>query len=124
LSPIDKIVFQKQDIPLVGDMFGTYKCSDLETLVRTFIMTSRKSHLKFRHRRLWDNFHTRSSGCWWRTWRVAENILNKQSRTANKGWSSNVGIGQGPTIPRCKGPACYEMLHRAMEQAPMNLQAP
>jgi hypothetical protein len=28
-------------------------------------------------------------------WRVAANILNKQSRTANKGWSSSLGVGRG-----------------------------
>jgi hypothetical protein len=28
-------------------------------------------------------------------WRVAANILNKQSRTADKGWSSNFGVGRG-----------------------------
>jgi hypothetical protein len=28
-------------------------------------------------------------------WRVAENILNKQSRTADKGWSSSLGFGRG-----------------------------
>jgi hypothetical protein len=27
--------------------------------------------------------------------REAENILNKQSRTADKGWSSSMGIGRG-----------------------------
>jgi hypothetical protein len=32
-------------------------------------------------------------------WRVAANILNKQSRTADSGWSSRLGVGQGPTIP-------------------------
>jgi hypothetical protein len=26
-------------------------------------------------------------------WRVAVNILNKQSRTANKGWSSTLRVG-------------------------------
>ena len=26
-------------------------------------------------------------------WRVAANILNKQSRTADKGWSSSLGVG-------------------------------
>jgi hypothetical protein len=26
-------------------------------------------------------------------WRVAANILNKQSRTANKAWSSGLGVG-------------------------------
>jgi hypothetical protein len=28
-------------------------------------------------------------------WRVAANILNKQSRTSNKGWSSILGVGRG-----------------------------
>jgi hypothetical protein len=28
-------------------------------------------------------------------WRVAANILIKQSRTADKGWSSSLGVGQG-----------------------------
>jgi hypothetical protein len=28
-------------------------------------------------------------------WRVAANILNKQSRTADKGWSSSFGVGRG-----------------------------
>jgi hypothetical protein len=26
-------------------------------------------------------------------WKVAANILNKQSRTADKGWSSSLGVG-------------------------------
>ena len=28
-------------------------------------------------------------------WRVAANILNKQSRTADKGWCSSLGVGLG-----------------------------
>jgi hypothetical protein len=28
-------------------------------------------------------------------WRVAANILNKQLRTANKGWSFSLGVGRG-----------------------------
>jgi hypothetical protein len=28
-------------------------------------------------------------------WRVAANMLNKQSRTADTGWSSSLGVGQG-----------------------------
>jgi len=28
-------------------------------------------------------------------WRVAANILNKQSQTADKGWSSSLGVGRG-----------------------------
>jgi len=27
-------------------------------------------------------------------WRVAANILNKQSRTAHKGWSAGLGVGR------------------------------
>jgi hypothetical protein len=28
-------------------------------------------------------------------WRVATNILNKQSRTDDKGWTSSLGVGRG-----------------------------
>jgi hypothetical protein len=28
-------------------------------------------------------------------WRVAANILNKQSRAVDEGWSSSLGIGRG-----------------------------
>jgi hypothetical protein len=28
-------------------------------------------------------------------WRVAANILNKQSWTSDKGWSYNLGVGRG-----------------------------
>ena len=28
-------------------------------------------------------------------WRVAANKLNNQSRTADKGWSSSLGVGRG-----------------------------
>jgi hypothetical protein len=31
-------------------------------------------------------------GCDLQIWRVAANILNKQSRTADKGWSFNMGV--------------------------------
>jgi hypothetical protein len=30
-----------------------------------------------------------------RIWKVAVNILNKQSRTADMGWSSILGVGRG-----------------------------
>jgi hypothetical protein len=33
-------------------------------------------------------------------WRVAANILNKQSLTADKGWSSSLEVGR--TTPQCK----------------------
>jgi hypothetical protein len=32
-------------------------------------------------------------------WRVAANILNKQSWTADKGWSSSLGVGRGGLTP-------------------------
>jgi hypothetical protein len=35
-------------------------------------------------------------------WRVAANILNKQSRTADSGWSSSLGVGRGLTTLRRK----------------------
>jgi hypothetical protein len=42
-------------------------------------------------------------GCGWRNglqlWRLAVNILNKQSRTDNKGWLSSLGVGRGVNNP-------------------------
>jgi hypothetical protein len=35
-------------------------------------------------------------------WRVGENILNKQSRTADNGWSSGWGLGVGLRNPHRK----------------------
>jgi hypothetical protein len=32
-------------------------------------------------------------------WRVAANIFNKQSRTADSGWSSSLGVGRGADNP-------------------------
>jgi hypothetical protein len=32
-------------------------------------------------------------------WRVAANMLNKQSRTADSGWSSSLGVGSGANNP-------------------------
>jgi len=32
---------------------------------------------------------------WPPIWRVAANMLNKQSQTADKGWSSSLGVWQG-----------------------------
>ena len=43
--------------------------------------------------------HGESSGFWIEDWdplrRVVANILNKQSRRADKGWSSSWGVGRG-----------------------------
>ena len=42
-------------------------------------------------------------------WRVATNILNKQSRTTDKGSSSSLGLGDVLTTPHCKNVSCYEL---------------
>jgi len=43
-------------------------------------------------------------------WRVAANILNKQSPTADKGVVLQlVGLGEVLTTPQCKNISCYEM---------------
>jgi hypothetical protein len=43
--------------------------------------------------------HGASSGCGWRNglqlWRLAANVLNKQPRTNDKGWSSSWMVGRG-----------------------------
>ena len=36
---------------------------------------------------------------WPPIWRVAVNKLNKQSRTADEGWSSSLGVGRGANNP-------------------------
>jgi hypothetical protein len=47
--------------------------------------------------------HGASSGCGWRNglqlWRVAANILKKQLRTKDKGWSSSFEVGCGANNP-------------------------
>jgi len=43
-----------------------------------------------------------------RIWRVAANILNKQSRTDERGVSPARGLDEVLTI-RCKSVSCYEM---------------
>jgi len=32
---------------------------------------------------------------WPPIWKAAVNILNKQSQTGDKGWSTSLGVGQG-----------------------------
>jgi hypothetical protein len=48
-------------------------------------------------------------------WRVAANILNKQSRTADRGWPSSLGVGRGLTIPAVKHYICCEVCTRTSE---------
>jgi hypothetical protein len=35
-------------------------------------------------------------------WRIASNISNKQSRTADRGWPSSLGVGRGLTAQNFK----------------------
>jgi hypothetical protein len=48
-----------------------------------------------------DNFSNKATG-----WRVAAILLNEQSRTVDKRWSSSLRVGQG-----ANNSSCYEMLH-------------
>jgi hypothetical protein len=48
-------------------------------------------------------------------WRVAANILNKQSRTADKGGPPAWGLGVGLTIPHRKKLSCYENSQEASD---------
>ena len=45
-------------------------------------------------------------------WSVAANILNKQSRTADKEWPSSLGVGRGATTSHHKNVYCYEIFIR------------
>jgi len=44
---------------------------------------------------MWIPVTTADGGDSLQIWRVAVNILNKWSWTADKGWSSSLGFGQG-----------------------------
>jgi hypothetical protein len=50
-------------------------------------------------------------------WRVAANVLNKQSRTADKGWSSSLVLAEGLTTPHREKKTCNQILHRVSELA-------
>ena len=45
-------------------------------------------------------------------WRVVANVMNKQSRTANKGGAPAWGLGEVLTTPHCKNVFCYERFTR------------
>ena len=47
----------------------------------------------------------------------AANILNKQSRTVDKGWTSGLGVGRGANNSYTvkKNVLCYEMFTRASD---------
>jgi hypothetical protein len=42
-------------------------------------------------------------------WRATANILNKQSRRADKRWPTNLGLGVGLKTAHRKNLLCYEM---------------
>jgi hypothetical protein len=42
-------------------------------------------------------------------WKVAGNILNEQSLTADKGWSYSLGVGEVLTTPNRENISCYEI---------------
>ena len=48
-------------------------------------------------------------------WRVATNILNKQSRTADSGCPPAWGLGELVTAPHRKNVSCREMFTRASD---------
>jgi len=48
-------------------------------------------------------------------WRVAVNILNKQSQTADKGQSSSWGLGEVLITPHHKSVLCYDPLTKASD---------
>jgi hypothetical protein len=43
----------------------------------------------------WSILRVADGGEGLQIWRVAANILNKQSRTPDKGWPSGLGVGRG-----------------------------
>jgi hypothetical protein len=63
--------------------------------------------------------HGASSGCGWRNglqlWKVAANILNKQSRTADKGGRPAWGLGEVLTTPHRKKLLFYETYGQASD---------
>jgi hypothetical protein len=46
--------------------------------------------------------HVADGGDGLQIWRIAANILKKQSQAADKGWSSRLGVGVGLPIPHHK----------------------
>ena len=50
-------------------------------------------------------------------WRVAANILNKQSWTADKGWSSSLGVGRGANSSSPKKKTGVVMIHKEEPRA-------
>ena len=47
-------------------------------------------------------------------WRISANILNKQSRKADKEWSSRLGVWRGATTPHCKALTMSGISHKSL----------
>jgi len=47
--------------------------------------------------------------------RFAANILNNESRRADKGWSSSLGLGEVLTVPHRRNLPCYETFHKTSD---------
>ena len=50
-------------------------------------------------------------------WRPGANTLNKEPQTADKGWSSTLGLGEVLTTSNRKSLRCYETSHKASDLA-------
>jgi hypothetical protein len=80
-------------------MWGRTTCS--------FCITEFKYAMRWRDHFKWVRCHhgmarpqVADGGDGLEIWWVAANILNKPSRTANRGWSSSLGVGRGTKNPR------------------------
>jgi hypothetical protein len=49
------------------------------------------------------------------TWRVSANILNEQSRTADRGWPSSFGVGRDTNNPQLSKVARKEIFNTVLE---------
>jgi hypothetical protein len=67
--------------------------------------------------------HGASSGCGWsndlQLCRVAANTLNKQSQTADKGWSSSLGVGRGANNSSPQKIIMLRIRHRGLVRGPI-----
>jgi hypothetical protein len=75
-------------------MYLALQISRLLNLQKIVIYKDLANHVKWvhcRHSMVCPRVADRGDGL--QIWRVATNILNKQSRTADSGWSSSLGVG-------------------------------
>jgi hypothetical protein len=77
-----------------------------EVCMNFCLMTGRDETI-WRHIHRWED-NIKIDFKRWRRRREAVNILNKQSRTADKGWSSSLRLIVELTTPHRKKWACYE----------------